>query len=142
MNITASTSAAFMTTKAPLSQLPPHLLAHSAVTIEVGWQSPNDNGSLISEYQVEVCRRVQAHQAADHCHVVENAREICVGLSLSCQVLGLSPNSTYEFSVRAISSLDVSAPSRSAVFFTSKAPLPAPMAPYLLERDSANVRVG
>jgi len=109
---TASTSAVFMTAKAPPSQLqPPHLLANSAVTIQVGWQSPSDNGSLISGYMVHVCRRVQAHPAADNRYVVEAAREIDVGLSLSCQVLGLSPDSTYEFSVRTISSLGVSNPS-------------------------------
>jgi len=140
---TDSTSAVFMTAIATPSQAPPlHLLAHSAVTIQVGWQSPSENSSLISGYKVEVRRRVQAHPEANHRHVVETAREICMGLSLSCQVLGLSPDSTYEFSVHAILSLGVSAPRTSAVFMTSKAPPSAPMAPYLLERNGANVRVG
>ena len=140
---TASTSVVFMMTKAPPSHLqPPHLLAHSAVTIQVGWQSPSDNGSLISGYKVDVRRRVQVHAAADHRYVVETGREIDVGLSLSCQVLGLSPDSMYEFSVSTESSLGVYDPSTCAVFFTSKVPPSLSMAPYLLERDSANVRVG
>jgi len=78
---TASTSAVFLTAKAPPSQLPPlHLLAHSAVMIQMGWQSPSDNGSLIYGYMVDVCRRVQAHPAADHRYLVEAARVIDVGL--------------------------------------------------------------
>jgi len=64
---------------------------------------------------------------------------IDVGLSLSCQV---SPDSTYEFSVRAISSLGTSDPTTCAVFSTSQVSPSAPMTPYLLERDGATVRVG
>ena len=87
---------------------------------------------------VDVCRRVQTLPAASHRYVVETARVIDVGLSLSCQLLRLSPDSTYEFSVRAISSFGTSDPSTCAVFSTSK----VPMTPYLLERDGATVRVG
>jgi len=91
---------------------------------------------------VDVCRRVRTLPTAAHRYVVEAARLIDVGLSLSCQVLGLSPDSTYEFSVRAISSLGTSDPNTYAVFSTSKAPPSALMTPYLLERDGATVRVG
>lgn len=109
---TTSTSAVFLTAKAPPSRLQPlHMLAHSAVTIQVGWQPPSDNGYPITGYKLDVCRRVQAHPATDHRYVVEDARTIDAGLSLLWQVVELSPDSTYEFSVRAISSLGVSEPS-------------------------------
>jgi len=140
---TTSTSAVFLTAKAPPSQLQPlHLLAHSAVMIQVGWQLPSDNGCPITGYKLDVCRRVQAHPAVDHRYVVEADRTIDARLSLLWQVVELSPNSTYEFSVRAISSLSVSNPSTCAVFSTCKSPPSAPAPPYLLERDSATIRVG
>lgn len=115
----------------PDQPLPPKLLARTKNSLQLRWNAPNDNGSHIQQYILEMDDGTN-----------KGFIEMCKIKSKHYQLQKLQPSTWYKFRLAAINECGKSVYSDITSYRTSGNPPPTPAAPHLIGATSSSIRLG
>ena len=116
----------------PDQPVAPKLVTRSKTSIQLKWNSPNDNGAHIQHYILE---------SDEGSSISGHFSQIFEGRSKSFNVQKLQPSTPYKFRLVAVNELGRSRPSELATFTTQGSAPSQPVAPSAAEITESSLRL-